>query len=174
MFIISSPSYEKAFSIAAKELADFYEKITDKKAVLAEVIPPSGDAIHLCPAGSEGADPRVKVGSDEFSLLSAKKENRTLLTITAGRGRASLYGVYAFLERYIGFKCFTKDIERFDKVDTLAVEDLDIRENPAFEYREVYFRSAFDSEFCVKNRLNSNMAYIPKEKGGKLKFYNFH
>ena len=72
MFIISSPSYEKAFSIAAKELGDFYEKITDEKATLAEVIPPSGDAIYLCPAGSEGADPRVKVGSDEFSLLSAK------------------------------------------------------------------------------------------------------
>ena len=65
-------------------------------------------------------------------------------------------------------------METFDKLETLVVEDLDICENPAFEYREVYFRSAFDAGFCVKNRLNSNMAYIPKEMGGKTKFFNFH
>ena len=88
--------------------------------------------------------------------------------------RGTVYGVYYFLEKYIGFKCFTKDTEIFETIETLIVEDLDIFENPAFEYREVYFRSAFDTDFCVKNRLNSNMAHIPKEKGGKLKFFNFH
>ncbi len=96
------------------------------------------------------------------------------IVIAGKTPRGTVYGVYYFLEKYIGFKCFTKDTETFDSVETLIVEELDISEDPAFEYREVYFRSAFDADFCVKNRLNSNMAHIPKEKGGKLKFYNFH
>ena len=96
------------------------------------------------------------------------------IVITGKTPRGTVYGVYRFLEMFIGFKCFTKDIETFDRVDELIVEDLDITENPAFEYREVYFRAAFDPDFCVKNGLNSNLAHIPKEKGGKLKFFNCH
>jgi len=96
------------------------------------------------------------------------------IVISGKTPRGTVYGVYFFLEKYINFKCFTKDLETFDEVETLVVEDLDICQNPAFEYREIYFRSAFDTDFCIKNRLNSNMAYIPKEKGGKMKFFNFH
>jgi hypothetical protein len=134
MTIVTSTSYEKAFSIAANELAKFYEKITDKKAVLAEVIPHSGDAIYLCPAGSEGADPRVKVGSDEFSLCSEEKESRIVLTITAGRARAVLYGVYAFLEEAAGCHYFW-DGDVIPKAPSIPLENLDLYEKPRFEYR---------------------------------------
>ena len=96
------------------------------------------------------------------------------IVIAGKTPRGTLYGVYYFLEKYINFRCFTKDIETFDNIEKLEVEDLDIIENPAFEYREVYFRSAFDADFCIKNGLNSNMAHIPKERGGKMKFFNFH
>lgn len=96
------------------------------------------------------------------------------IVITGKTPRGTVYGVFAFLEKYIGYGCFTKDVEVYDTIDTLIVEDVSIRENPAFEYREVYFRGAFDADFCVKNRLNSNLAHIPTEKGGKMKFYNFH
>ena len=109
--------------------------------------------------------------ADDGFLIRTQGED---IVIAGKTPRGTVYGVYYFLEKYIGFKCFTKDTETFDSVETLIVEDIDVSENPAFEYREVYFRSAFDTEFCVKNRLNSNMAHIPKEKGGKLKFYNFH
>ena len=126
--------------------------------------------IHIG-ANVRGDNVDVSGLSDDGFLVQTQGED---IIIAGKTPRGTIYGVYAFLERYIGFKCFTKDIERFDQVDTLVVEDLDIRENPAFEYREVYFRPAFDVDFCVKNRLNSNMAYIPKEKGGKLKFFNFH
>ena len=109
--------------------------------------------------------------SNDGFLIQTRGED---IVIAGKTPRGTVYGVYYFLEKYINFKCFTKDVETFDHVETLVVEDLDIREEPAFEYREIYFRSAFDTDFCVKNKLNSNMAHIPKEKGGKLKFFNFH
>jgi hypothetical protein len=46
--------------------------------------------------------------------------------------------------------------------------------SPAFEYREAYFRHAFDGDFCAKNNLNSNLGDISKAKGGRMKWYNFH
>jgi len=126
--------------------------------------------IHI---GSDvrGMKTDVSALSDDGFVIRTRGED---IVIAGKTPRGAVYGVYEFLERYIGFRCFTKDTETFETVETLAVEDLDICQNPAFEYREVYFRSAFDTDFCVKNRLNSNMAHIPKEKGGKLKFFNFH
>jgi len=118
-----------------------------------------------------GIQTDVSALSNDGFIIRTRGED---IVIAGKTPRGTVYGVYYFLEKYIGFKCFTKDTEIFETIETLIVEDLDIFENPAFEYREVYFRSAFDTDFCVKNRLNSNMAHIPKEKGGKLKFFNFH
>jgi len=126
--------------------------------------------IHIGPS-VRGLQTDVSGLAEEGFVIRTRGED---IVIAGKTPRGTVYGVYYFLEKYINFKCFTKDMESFDRVDTLIVEDLDICENPAFEYREVYFRSAFDPEFCVKNRLNSNMAPIPKEKGGKMKFFNFH
>ncbi len=96
------------------------------------------------------------------------------IVIAGKTARGTIYGVFCFLERFINFRCFTKDVESYDKSDTLVVEDLEIKENPAFEHREMYLRPAFDINFCVKNRLNSNMSPIPNEMGGRLKFFNCH
>ncbi len=109
--------------------------------------------------------------SDDGFIIKTRDDD---IVIAGKTPRGTIYGVYYFLEKYINFKCFTKDVETYDTVETLVVEDLDICENPSFEYREVYFRSAFDTNFCVKNRLNSNMSYLPVEMGGKMKFFNFH
>ena len=143
------------------------------------IIPYFSD-VERCPRRT----PEIHIGADVRGIrtdVSALRDDGFMIRtrgediVIAGKTpRGTVYGVYYFLEKYIGFQCFTKDTETFERVETLTVEDLDICENPAFEYREVYFRGAFDADFCVKNRLNSNMAHIPKEKGGKLKFFNFH
>ncbi len=95
--------------------------------------------------------------------------------IIAGKtSRGTLYGVYEFLERFIGFKAFTKDVEIFDRLEELIIPETDITVIPDFEYRDAYFRFAFDGEFCAKNRLNTTLGDISPEKGGNLKFYNCH
>ena len=135
-----------------------------------ERCPRRSPEIHIGPK-VRGLETDVSALSDDGFIIRTRGED---IVIAGKTPRGTVYGVYHFLEKFINFKCFTKDVETFDHVDVLAVEDLDICENPAFEYREMYFRSAFDTDFCVKNRLNSNMAHIPNEKGGKLKFFNFH
>ncbi len=135
-----------------------------------ERCPRRSPEIHIG-ANVRGMTTDVSALCDDGFIIRTRGED---IVIAGKTPRGTVYGVYHFLEKYINFKCFTKDVESFDRIGVLAVEDIDICENPAFEYREMYFRAAFDADFCVKNRLNSNMAYIPNEKGGKLKFFNFH
>ncbi len=171
--IVTSNMPHEAELYAASVLYQYLYKATG-------AIVPFFSAVERCPRRSAeihiGADVRgiqtdVSALHEDGFILRTRGED---IVIAGKTPRGTVYGVYYFLEKYIGFRCFTKDIETFDHIDTLIVEDIDICENPAFEYREVYFRSAFDPDFCVKNRLNSNLAHIPKEKGGKLKFFNCH
>ena len=109
--------------------------------------------------------------SEEEFLITAEGEN---ISIRGGSSRGVLYGVYYFLRRFCGFRCYTKDVEVIDRTDRLTVELDALRGGPAFEYREAYYRFAFDGDFCAKNFLNANLGDISVARGGRMKWYNFH
>ncbi|MBO7761632.1 MAG: DUF4838 domain-containing protein [Clostridia bacterium] len=111
-----------------------------------------------------------RMGEDGFLIRTVGK---TIL-ITGATPRGTLYGVYEFLRRFLGFRAFTKSVERIDSTDTLVIPDTDILETPDFEYRDSYFRGAWDGAFSAKLRLNSTLADLSAEKGGSFKFFNCH
>lgn len=96
------------------------------------------------------------------------------ILIAGNTGRGTLYGVYAFLEKFLKYRMFTNDVEKIEHKQELILSEMEIRETPAFEYRDCYSRFAWDIEFSVKNKLNGSAAPIPNEMGGKVKFYNCH
>lgn len=171
--IVTNRVPHQAEIYAASTLYQYIYKAT--KAII-----PYYSDVERCPRRSPEIHIGAKVREIETDVSHLSNDGFVIKTrgediVIAGKTpRGTIYGVYYFLEKYINFKCFTKDVESFDNIDTIVVEDLDISVNPAFEYREIYFRNAFDPNFCVKNGLNSNMAYIPTEMGGKQKFFNFH
>ena len=108
---------------------------------------------------------------DEGFCIRADGEN---ITITGKTSRGVLYGVYRFLEIFCNYRCFTKDVETIDTMDVLEIELSEIKEEPAFDFRDAYFRNAFDGDFCAKNHLNSSLGDISVAKGGRMKWFNFH
>ena len=108
---------------------------------------------------------------EEGFLIRSTGEN---LLITGNTPRGTLYGVYELLRRFLGFRAFTKDVERIDHVEELVIPTIDLRQTPDFEYRDTYFRFAFDGAFCAKNRLNTTLGDLSAEKGGNMKFFNCH
>ncbi len=110
--------------------------------------------------------------SIEAFLIKVVDEN---IYITGNSPRGILYGAYSFLEQFIGFRCYTKDCEKYDTLKTIEIdEDFIYIKDFTFEYREVYFRDAFDGDFAAKNMLNSNLADLSNKHGNKVKWYNFH
>lgn len=110
------------------------------------------------------------VGDEGFIIKTLGDD----IVIAGKTPRGTLYGVYSFMEKFMGYRCFRKDVEKIEKLDSIVIDEQDIVENPDFEYREAYFRFAFDQGFATKNKLNANLAQIPPERGGHMKFFNYH
>ena len=162
----ASSELQKYIYQATDVLIPYFSDICEKRSV--EII-----------VGKDARNARDYVSEDELSNLGDEgfiiriADDGTTI-ICGNKSRGTLYGVYAFLERFLNFRCLTSKIERIDHVSELIIKTDDIIEKPDFEYRDAYFRDAFDGGFASKNRLNTSIADISREKGSNMKFYSAH
>ncbi len=144
---ILAPSEKQAASyrIAAQELQKYWEQITGKRL---EIIHEANTQDNFLVIGSDSVnrfvreliernvivDFPLKTSSDDFRLLSVQDGERRHLILAGGRGRSTLYAVYAFLEERAGCRWFW-DGDVVPKQDAIDFSNLDIYESPRFEYR---------------------------------------
>ena len=74
--------------------------------------------------------------------------------IINGGVRGILYGVYTFLEEYLGVRFLTATCERVLYQERIDLANIDKRFNPPFEYRDLCHWNIFDTEFSVKSKIN--------------------
>ncbi|WP_289460343.1 hypothetical protein, partial [Klebsiella pneumoniae] len=74
------------------------------------------------------------------------------LYIVGGSPRGALYGVYTLLRDYWGCRWYTPEVSKIPQTPSLNLPELDLRQTPAFEYRETYFPAAIDLLWVVRNR----------------------
>ncbi len=121
---------------------------------------------------ARGIDIRCDIeGLNEEAFVIKEVEGN--LCFAANSPRGILYSVIRFLEDYIGYRCFSNDIEKYDKKDLIDFNG-EIKYDFPFEYREVYFHDAFKSKFASMNMINGNLADLSDKLGGKLRWFNFH
>ncbi len=114
-------------------------------------------------------DLRVEaLGAEEFVI----EERRGHLVIAGGGERGTMYGVYEFLER-LGCRWFTAEVTKIPRLKTISIAGLRVRQAPAFEYREPFFREAFQRDWAARNRVNGNHADLDASTGGKIGYYPF-
>jgi hypothetical protein len=109
------------------------------------------------------------LGDEEFIIETA--DNNIL--IAGGNPRGTLYGVTAFLSDYLGCRWYTTDFKIIPKNKDIIVGPIKIREQPAFEYREAWYKEAYNSEWAVHNRLNPSISIPPDSIGGGYQIYPF-
>lgn len=161
---------------AARELASFIEQISgcplpvetdDSPHTACEILLGAGNRhLHLQNFRFGGID----LEPEEFIIQT----QNTCLAIIGGPPRGTLYGVYTFLEDYLGCRWLTSKVSHIPKRQTVTIPPIDRREKPAFEYREPYMRDAFDGAWCARNKMNSNKSDLTPAQGGRMKWYNFH
>ena len=108
---------------------------------------------------------------DEGFVIRAENER---ILIAGNKPRGTLYGVYTLLEDYFGCSWLSSGYSVIPKAERLELPEIHRRESPAFESREAYWRDAFDGNYAVRNKMNSNKADISPVQGGHLKFHRFH
>jgi hypothetical protein len=158
---------------AAKELASTLHQITGAefpiqtnfKAPSCAILVGSGEAarrafVHV---------PFDKLGPEELVVMT--KRNHLLLA--GGRPRGTLYAVSRFLQEQCGVRWWTPWASRIPKQSSLRIGELNIREKPAFEYREAFWYPAFDADWSWKNGCNGNSSRLRPEEGGRISYKGF-
>ena len=103
----------------------------------------------------------VKYDNDEY-YFEIKGHN----VFFNGGKRGVLYGIYTFLEKYLGFRFFSADVERILYQKRIELNNLQERYNPPFEYRELCDWNAWDPDFSVKSKINGNFVRKLREEDG--------
>jgi hypothetical protein len=88
------------------------------------------------------------------------------LIIAGGQPRGTLYGVLGFLSDQLGCRWYTNDVVKIPQLKNITIQATDVREKPVFEYREAWYKEAYDTEWAVHNRLNPTIVPIPDSLGG--------
>lgn len=84
------------------------------------------------------------------------------LIIAGGSKKGTLYGVYTFLDKYLGCKMYTPDAIYIPKEPEIIIPKINLTEVPKILYRELHLPSARSSKlFCDWHKLNH---YSEREK----------
>jgi hypothetical protein len=173
--VVQQPGATLVESNAVRELAGTLEKLTGARFVVQEAtegrIPEK--AIIVGPGvAARALFPEIaldKLGPDE--LVMKVKGGRLLLA--GGRPRGTLYAVSRFLQEQCGVRWWAPWAATIPTRRTLRAPDLDIREQPAFEYRDPYWSPAFEPHWKVHNLANGGSHSVPAALGGCVEYKGF-
>lgn len=105
--------------------------------------------------------PKEKLGKDGLFI----KNSSSTLVITGGTDKGILYGVYTFLERYLGCRKYSSAVTFVPKKKTIVLRSINDIELPAFSYRETFYRDAVDPEYQLWHKLDSHVGPGKSEWG---------
>ena len=92
--------------------------------------------------------------------------------IAGGIDRGTLYGVYDFAEKIMGYGFYTSDYTYVPEISTLELNEIKIKEVPDFEYRAVLFRSVFradaDRTYYARLRQTHEFITVDEKYGGQI------
>lgn len=90
------------------------------------------------------------------------------LYLLGGRPRGTVYAVDTFLEDTVGVRWWgpRADETYIPSKPTLTVPDLNVTYTPQLQYREAFYRGAFDGLYAARSKCNGNFEHVPDEQGG--------
>lgn len=182
--LILAEGGKTAFSIVVSEKATEPEKHAATE--LARFLKDISGAEFPVRADAPGGAPAILVGPDAAAGIFSPGEiadlglegyrirtKGAILAIAGGRPRGTLYGVYSFLEDYLGCRWFTPDVSRIPKRDRIEVPPLEVRFVPRLESRSTDYPNSRDADWAVRNKINGTQTNLDARRGGKIAYGPF-
>jgi len=168
--IIYPKDASEAVMTAVSELQGYIKKISGVMIPAESDESESGEleiAVGYTNRSADGQFDIEKLGADGFVIETVGKK----LFIAGSGQRGALYGVYGFLEKYLGCGFYTSEYEKIPSRDTVAVQQIERDEQiPAFEYREIDFVTSRKNNFQAKLRANGVYAPSSAKTGGRIEY----
>jgi len=142
---------------AAEEMSTYLGKISGAAFSLTN---DTTAELHRIVVGRD--NPLALLHAEELALDSVRDDGFRIMNIggdifiTGVIPRGTLYGVYHFLDLYLGVRWFSPDFEVVPSRDSLGVQVGDDLQNPDFRYREMFNHDTDDPYYRQRNRLNGS------------------
>ena len=108
--------------------------------------------------------PEKDLPEDAFVIDVTKEQ----VSITGANERGVLFGVYYFLDHYLGCKFLAADYEYIPHFAGKVLPEKSDRQIPRFAYREIFIAEGDDPVFSFKNLLNGRLGHrIEKREAEK-------
>ena len=151
--IYSSPATTETERYAAQELKQYLYEISGAQLPITQE--PHQKTIYV---GFQGA-PKALLnslkpngfGKEEYII---REQNEALL-IAGDEPRDTLYGTIGFLQDHLGCRWYSKDVITTPNQTTISIKGLNDRQAPVFEYREPWYREAYDYSFHYNENATS-------------------
>ncbi|MEO8569520.1 MAG: DUF4838 domain-containing protein [Ginsengibacter sp.] len=76
------------------------------------------------------------------------------LIITGGNEKGTLYGVYSFLEKYLGCRMYSPKVKIIPRQKKVILQKINDREVPVIGFRDTHYRATWDAEYTDWHKLD--------------------
>jgi len=128
----------------------------------------SGAALPIISADKTGSSYEIILGQNErldelgisinFNELEADgfiiKTDSLRLIIAGGNKKGTLYGVYTFLEKYLGCRMYSPKVKIVPKQEKIILGEINVKEIPVIKFRDTHYRVTWDHEYTDWHKLN--------------------
>lgn len=162
--IVTADDADECIMTAVNELQTYVEKISGAKLdYVNESSFSGGKAIVLGNTDIASAD-TSGLKEDGFRLYSDGEH----FVISGSTSRGTLYGVYTFLEEYLGVRWFTPELEVVPESKDVVIDaNLDRTVEPSFAVRR-NSQAGADDTYRARTKINVSFYYDAPEYGGAM------
>ncbi len=89
---------------------------------------------------------------DGFTILTHDKK----LIIAGGTQKGLIYGVYTFLEKYLGCRIYSSKVKIIPRYGNITFDQINDTQVPVIKFREDYYRDVYDPLFMDWHKLDSH------------------
>ncbi len=91
-----------------------------------------------------------ELGKDGFVI----RTDSLRLIISGGSGKGTLYGVYTFLEKYLGCRMYSPKVKIVPKMEKIVLGNINDKQIPLIRFRDTHYRVSWDPEYTDWHKLN--------------------
>ncbi|MBI5008483.1 MAG: hypothetical protein HZB98_02290, partial [Bacteroidia bacterium] len=155
----SSTVYEKK---AAEVLQDYLQQISNTALPIITADKPSSPYEILLGQNDRLGERGINI---DFNELEADgfviKTDSMRLIISGGDYKGTLYGVYTFLEKFLGCRMYSPEVKIIPKTDLISFESINIKEIPVIKFRDTHYSVTWHDEYSAWHKLDHD------SKGGR-------
>jgi len=96
------------------------------------------------------------LGGQGFTIQTAGPH----VIIAGGTDQGTAYGIYTFLEKYLGCRWLTSQVTIVPKTRSISLPSIEDTQIPSILWREVFYADAMDPDFARHHKLNGNASAV--------------